>query len=266
MDAKIDLLRQFSRGFTRGSAKIESAQCGFRFLDGLLSGGARLEYGELTPLRLVHRYKLVDILEDRMDELLRAHVDKQLNVCLYFDPRANDTFCFNLDNNHRENNTLVIPEMASAVRSLRRCLCEAGCEPLVVASGRGFHVWCRLTRPVDNERLYRFMLPAAALALRSVHDEGYDHDNVKINLYPHTQLRNVVSLRLFGSNHAKSGLFSHVWTVDGPLGEAASWERFEDFVRDRQASVAQFDAACEMLAGLAAGGPSTTSESRTRPA
>jgi hypothetical protein len=263
VDAKIDLLREFSRGFTPDSAKIESAQCGFRFLDGLLSGGARLEYGELTPLRLVHRYKLVDIPRYRMVELLRAHVDKEFNVCLYFDPCANDTFCFNLDNNHRENNTLVIPEMTSAVRSLRQCLCDVGCEPLIVASGRGFHVWCRLTRPVENDRLHRFMLQAAAMALRSVHYEGRNHNNIKINLYPHTQLRNVVSLRLFGSNHVKSGLFSHVWTVDGVLGEDASWERFEDFVRNRQASVAQFDASCEMLASLAAKGNSTPTESAT---
>jgi hypothetical protein len=183
-----------------------------------------------------------------MDALLRAHVDKEFNVCRYFNPTANDTFCFNLDNNHRTNNTVVIPEMDMAIRALRRCLCEVGCTPLIVASGRGFHAWCRLTESVDNERLYRFMLPAAALALSSVHAAGYDHRNVKVNLYPHVQLQNVVSLRLFGSNHAKTGVFSHIWTLDGLLGERASWDRFEEFVRSPKASPSELDAATLMLA------------------
>jgi hypothetical protein len=248
MDPRVDLLRTFSRGFTAGAAKVETARHGLRFLDELLAGGSRLEYAELTPLSLVHRYKVVDIPEDRMDELMRAHVDKEFNVCRYFNPTANDTFCFNLDNNHRTNNTVVIPEMDLAIRALRQCLCEVGCPPLIVASGRGFHAWCRLTQSVDNERLYRFMLPAAALALSSVHAAGYDHRNVKVNLYPHVQLQNVVSLRLFGSNHAKTGVFSHIWTVDGLLGERASWDRFEEFVRSPKVSPSEFDAATQTLA------------------
>jgi hypothetical protein len=243
MDSRVELLRIFSRGFVAGTAKIETARHGLGFLDELLTGGARLEYGELTPLRLVHRYKVVDLPEDRMDDLMRAHVDKEYNVCRYFNPDANDTFCFNLDNNHRTQNTVVIPEMDRAIRALRECLCDAGCPPLIVASGRGFHAWCRLTETLDNERLYRFMLPAAAVALSAVHAAGHDHRNVKVNLYPHVQLKSAVSLRLFGSNHAKTGIFSHVWTVDGLLDEAASWQRFEDFVRRPQASPRDLDAA-----------------------
>jgi hypothetical protein len=249
MDPRIGLLRAFARGFAVGAAKVETARHGLRFLDELLGGGGRLEYGELTPLRLVHRYKVVDIPDDRMDDLMRAHVDKELNVCRYFNPAANDTFCFNLDNNHRTNNTVVIPEMDLAIRALRRYLCEMGCAPLIVASGRGFHAWCRLTEAVDNDRLYGFMLPVAALALASVHAAGYDHRNVKVNLYPHVQLQNAVSLRLFGSNHAKTGVFSHVWTVNGLLGEGASWDAFEEFVRDPKVSPGEFDAASMALAG-----------------
>lgn len=249
MDRRIDLLRDFSRGFAPGKVKVETAQCGLHFLDDLLSGGARLEYGELTPLRLVHRYKIVDVPENRMVELLRAHIDKEINICRYFHPTANDTFSFNLDNNHRTNNTVVIPEMECAVGALRQCLTEAGCPPLVVASGRGFHVWCRLTEPVENDRLYRFMLHVAAVALRAVHGAGYDHENIKINLYPHVQVQNVVSLRLFGSNHAKTGMFSHVRTPEGLLDEAPSWESFEEFVNSGTVSRAAFDAAFERLAG-----------------
>jgi hypothetical protein len=256
MDPKIALLRAFSRGFAAGTAKIETAQCGLRFLDGLLSGGTRLEYGELTPLRLLHRYKIVNIPETQMNELLKAHIDKTFNICRYFDPRANENFCFNLDNNQRANNTVVIPEMDCAIRSLRRCLSDVGCEPLIVASGRGYHAWCRLTEPVENDQLYRFMLQAAALTLRSVHNAGYDHNKVKINLYPDVRLQDAVSLRLFGSNHAKTAMFSHVLTVDGLLDEAASWECFEDFVRNRRASRGEFDSARATLTALVHGGAS----------
>ena len=238
MDSRLDSLRAFSRTFVRDTAKIETAQCGLRFLDGLLSGGARLEYGELTPLRLVHRYKVIGISERRLNELLQAHIDQECNVCRYFDPFSNDVFCFNLDNNHRTDNTVVIPEIDLAVRALRRCLGDVGCDPLIVASGRGYHAWCRLAEPATNERLYAFMLRAAALALRSVHGAGHDHNNIKINLYPHEQLQKVVSLRLFGSAHAKTRRFSHVWSVDGLLGEEASWERFNAFVQSRASRLA----------------------------
>lgn len=129
MDPRVELLKEFSRGFIPGTAKIETGQFGFPFLDELLSGGIGLEYGELTATRLLHKYKLVNIPGRRMEELLQMHVNKACNVCRYFDARANDVFCFNLDNNHKTDNTVVIPEMDLAVRSLGACLRDLGCEP-----------------------------------------------------------------------------------------------------------------------------------------
>jgi len=140
MDPRIGLLKEFSRGFIRGTAKVETERFGFSFLDQLLADGASLEYGELTAARLLHKYKLVDVSEHRMDELLQWHIQKECNVCRYFDASANDAFCFNLDNNHKVNNTAVIPEMNLALRALSNCLRDLGCEPLIVASGRGYHV------------------------------------------------------------------------------------------------------------------------------
>jgi len=198
MDPRVELLKEFSRGFIPGTAKIETGQFGFSFLDELLSGGIGLEYGELTATRLLHKYKLVNIPGRRMEELLQMHVNKACNVCRYFDARANDVFCFNLDNNHKTDNTVVIPEMDLAVRSLGACLRDLGCEPLVVASGRGYHVWCRVDAPVDNDRLYGFMLRCAVRALMAFHGSGYDHRQIKLNFYPDVKAHNVVSLRLFG--------------------------------------------------------------------
>jgi hypothetical protein len=250
MDRRVALIRQFSQTFAPDTAKIETEQHGLAFLDRLLSGGGRLEYGELTPLRLVHRYKLANVPEHRWEELLGAHVKKEWNVCRYFDKAANDVFCFNIDNNWRTPTTTETPEMGLAVRALREGLRDLRCEPLIVASGRGYHVWCRLSEPVENERLFRFLLPVAARALGSIDRAGYEHEHVKINLYPEVRYKNVVSLRVFGSRHAKTGMFSHVLGPDGLLDEEASWDCFAEFVRAHAISAATFDAACRSLGSL----------------
>jgi hypothetical protein len=248
MDSRVSLLRAFAQGFAPGVAKVETERFGFAFLEQMLAGGGELEYGELTATRLLHKYKLVNLPDRRMDELLEAHVAKAWNVCRYFGAAANDVFCFNLDNNHRSDNTRVIPEMDLAVRSLRNGLRELGCEPLILASGRGFHVWGRLDQPVENGRLYRFMLQAAVRALLGFRERGYDHHKIKFNFYPDVRVHDVVSLRLFGSDHAKNRVFSHVFTPEGLLDESASWTYFEDFLRTKTMTAAAFAAASDTLA------------------
>jgi hypothetical protein len=248
MDRRVALLREFYRGLPKDRAKVETRHHGFEFLGALLGDGITLEYGELTLSGLLHKYKLANIPGDRMDRLLQAHVDKEFNVCLYFDDRANSEFCFNLDNNHKVNNTVIIPEMSLAVGFLAQLLSSVGCAPLVIASGRGFHVWSRLDRPVDNERLYGLMIRLAAKTAAFLQNQGCDHHRVKINLYPDRRIRDVVSLRLFGSEHAKNKVFSHVWTPDGLLDEQASWARFEDHLAAKTIEVQKLDEAIEALA------------------
>jgi hypothetical protein len=248
MDPRVSLLKEFYRGLPKDQAKLETTEHGFAFLEALLADGITLDYGELTLSGLLHKYKLAHIPERRMDELLHAHVEKRSNVCLYFDDAANDTFCFNLDNNHKVNNTAIIPEMDFAVRALRELLVGVGCEPLIVASGRGYHVWGRLTAAVENARLYQFLLRAAVKTLAQLHAAGHDHQKVKFNLYPDERLRGAVSLRLFGSEHTKNKVFSHVFTPSGLLDEAASWAYFEEHLHRRTLAIAQFDAACIELA------------------
>ena len=153
MDPRVSLLKEFYRGLPQDRAKVEAEEYGFAFLERLLADGMTLEYGELTPSGVVHKYKLAGIPECRMDDLLLSHVEKACNLCLDFDVRASDAFCFNLDNNHQVNNSEIIPEMEVAVRELGGHLQKLGCEPLIVASGRGYHVWCRLEAAVANDRL-----------------------------------------------------------------------------------------------------------------
>jgi hypothetical protein len=249
VDPRVALLLEFYRGLPKDRVKIETREHGFDFLASILTDGVTLEYGELTLAGLLHKYKLANLPESRLVALVNAHVEKRCNVCLYFDDQANDVFCFNLDNNHKVDNTRIIPETALAIDALRRRLATLGCEPLVVASGRGYHAWCRLDEPAPNAALYRFMLHAAATALSAVHDAGLDHRKVKFNLYPDTRTRDTVSLRLFGSEHAKNGVFSHVVTPDGALDEAASWRCFEGHLRSSTIPAARFREACDAPGG-----------------
>jgi hypothetical protein len=176
-----------------------------------------------------------------MDALISEHIAKSCNLCLYFGQIENSLFCFNLDNNHKTNNTVIIPEMALVVELLRNILTDVGCEPLVIASGRGYHLWCRLAAAVENERLYQFMVRSMAKALLGLHTQGYDHNKIKANFYPDPRARNVVSLRLFGSEHVKNKVFSRVLTREGLLDENESWAAFEEYLREKTIEVEGFE-------------------------
>jgi hypothetical protein len=248
MDPRVALLKAFSKTFVSDKAKIEGEQFGFDFLDVLLSGGSTLEYGELTDKRLLHRYKIAGITEARMDQLLQLHVLKQFNVCRYFGTEKNDVLCFNVDNNHLRNNTEIIPAVTHTLETLRTRLVEAGCEPLVITSGRGYHVWLRLEESAENRLLYDFMIVAAAQALLPLVMAGEDRRAVKISFYPDIKVVEDVSLRIFGSEHAKTGEFSHIVTPSGRLDEADSWSYFEEFVRNKATPVATIRSAVAALA------------------
>jgi hypothetical protein len=247
MDPRVSLLKEFYRGFPQHRAKLEAEGFGFDFLDRLLVDGVTLDYGELSPHGVVHKYKLANISQQRMNDLFVAHVEKVCNVCLYFDARANDAFCFNLDNNHRVNSSEIIPEMEVAIRTLGGLLKDRECEPLIVASGRGYHVWCRLDGRVANDRLFDFMLRHAAMTLAELHRQGFDHHQIKFHFYPDPRIQDLVSLRMFGSRHVRNKVFSRVLGPDGLLDEAASWEYCANYSNTRTIPVARFEAAHNAL-------------------
>ncbi len=247
MDPRVRLLKEFYRGLPKDRAKLETEEYGFAFLERLLTDGMTLEYGELTPFGLVHKYKLACIPEHRMDEFFLSHVQKACNVCLYFDVRANDTFCFNLDNNRQVNSSEIITEMQVAVRELEGHLRDLGCESLIVASGRGYHVWCRLEAAVANEQLHDFMLRSGAVTLAALVRRGLDRNQIKLDFYPDPRNQHVVSLRLFGSRHVKNKVFSRILAPHGLLDESASWRFFADFMNNRTVALARFQASHDSL-------------------
>lgn len=255
MDPRVTLLKEFSSGFIGDRAKIEAEEFGFAYLERLLSDGATLEYGHLADTRVLHKYKIVDITDDRMNELLHMHVMKECNVCRYFGAEKNDVLCFNVDGNHKASDPANIRELSLALNALRDCLLSLRCEPFVVASGRGYHVWVRLDEPVENKLLYNFMVGAAARALLPLLIGGKDHRTIRFRFYPDINGNDALSLRLFGSEHANNKVFSRVFTPDGLLGEADSWKYFEEFVRNKTTCTATFRSA---LAELARGIPAVS--------
>lgn len=247
MDPRVALLKEFSKGFSKSTVKIETEQFGFAFLEWLLSDGGALAYGELTDTRVLHKYRILGITEPKLNELVALHVTKQLNVCRYFGAEKNDVFCFNMDNNHKTNNTAIIPEMSLALDTLRTCLLGLGCEPMIIASGRGYHVWVRLDEPMENGLLYEFMVATAARALLPILVGADDHRVVKFSFYPDINIVDAVSLRLFGTEHAKNKSFSHIFTPEGLLDEDDSWKYFEHFIANKTTPAATIRAALDEL-------------------
>lgn len=247
MDRRLALIKTFYRGLPTDRVKLEVSAYGFDFLAQLERRGIQLEYGELTLTETLHKYKLAKITEPQMDELLSWHVAKLCNVCLYFDRQANPLFSFNLDNNHAHDGSRLIPEVQLAVRALVERLNAIGCNPLVTASGRGYHVWCRLEVPIANERLYSLMLHTAAGALLTLHLQGFDTNNMKFNLYPDVRIQDRVSLRLFGSEHAKNHVFSCILNGETLLDEEASWAYFQHHVENKTVTAEVFDKAYDMV-------------------
>ncbi|HEY3757916.1 MAG TPA: hypothetical protein VGL42_17300 [Opitutaceae bacterium] len=247
MDRRLELLQAYYAPLSPATVKLETMQHGFAFLETLTQRGARLDYGELTLQGTLHKYKLSQVSDEQSQLWLTEHLAKRLNVCRYFGPQENAIFAFNLDNNRVENNTEIIPEMAFAIRRLRERLEELGCRPLVIASGRGYHVWTRLAEARPNQVIYDFMMKVAVLIAAELHFMGGDRRRVKFNFYPDPRTENTVSLRLFGSNHAKNRIFSRILDLDRLLDEPESWVEFARHLEVGTVPAATFDLAAEKI-------------------
>ena len=249
MDPKAELIKEYFSGLPKDRLKLETSEHGFGFLEEMLTGGMTLEYGERVLNKEVHKYKFSNVPEWRMDSLLVSHARKSCNVCLYFKDVANSLFAFNLDKDYRFDKVSSLPEMAAAVDLLRNTLTSVGCEPLVITSGKGFHFWCRLAGAVKNDQLYDFMLRAMAKTLYGLHKRGLDHNRISPRFYPDPGMRDKISLRLFGSDHASSKVFSRVSTASGLLDEDASWVAFEKHLRTSTIALEAFRIARKSING-----------------
>jgi hypothetical protein len=247
MDSRTELIKAFYAALPKDRLKLETRDHGFPFLDAMLSAGITLEYGERVLLSDIYKYKLANVPGWKMDELLSAHVRKECNVCLYFNDGANSLFCFNLDKAPKTGDIPNPPEMTLGLTLLRDILAGLRCEPLIVQSGKGYHLWCRLTEPVGNEDLYNFMMRAMAKAFYGLHRQGLDHNKINARFYPDPRTLDKISLRLCGSEHMKTRTFSHVLAPDGVLDEEASWRALELHLNAKPITPEVFRDACQSL-------------------
>jgi hypothetical protein len=98
------------------------------------------------------------------------------------------------------------------------------------------------------------MLTAAAGVLLILHENQLDPLQLKFNFYPDPRILDVVSLRLFGTEHAKNKVFSRVMTPEGLLDEQASWAYFQDHLKMKTITLRTFDKAFNTLVAPATPG------------
>jgi hypothetical protein len=246
VDSKVKLLKRFFSGMQMDKLKLESRQYGFDFLSAILVGGCSLEYGQLAD-GLIHKYKLLDVSQARLGELLHGHISGEYNVCCYFHSNANTVCCFNLDSNLRDYDYRApadqYPEVRRSLKELSGLLRELGLPPLVTVSGRGYHLRLRFEEAVPNQQLFDFSIRVAAKTLEALHKGGYDYGKVKITVYPNPEIIHTGSLRLFGCRHVQNKVFSHVLLRSEILDEESSWDYFADYLQNQTSPLAKFNHA-----------------------
>lgn len=248
MDTRVELVSAFYQAMCEDKVKLETKNYGFEFVKNLTSGGETLDYVQMEN-HFIHKYRLLNVSEHRRQSLLQGHVNQDYNVCLYFDETANNTLCFNIDNNYKKNNNEIIPEVELAVDYIQQHLGTYGMEAVSVKSGRGYHVWLRFERPIANQLLLDFMIQISARTLASLHVNQHDYHAVKINMSPNPHFVKIISLRAFGSKHIKTGSFSHIKAKAGALlSEDDSWKYFENYMINKTVSERQFGLAYDEVA------------------
>jgi hypothetical protein len=240
MEAKLGLLKEFYSGLLLESVKVETPDFGWGFLNEVLGEGGELDYGEAAGPQALYKYKFCGLPEWTVDRLLGRHIGRSCNVCFYFSEGANDSCCINLDVNLKIYDNNIGVEMTLLVRSLIDSFSRLGVETLAVASGRGYHIWCRFNERISNDHLCQWMFRSAANAIREIYANDFDRDRIRAYLFPDPRVLGMASLRLFGTRHATTGMFSHVLAKDELLDESDSWKALQDYMAHRRVTRDRF--------------------------
>lgn len=219
---RANLLRQFYSSMDKTKAKIEVFSWGWKFLNTMLMTGITLDYGEYT--NGIPKYRFSNVNSQATDIFLYSHIKQCCNLCGYFDDKANSICAFNIDTDTKE--LLAIVEKAAFI--LAHNLNVLGIEPLVLKSGRGFHVWCRFEKPIENMKLKSFLLFHQIIISKQL----YGFNNlINFSMYPNAVENHTHSLRLFGTKHIRTELFNSVWDGHSILDEEKSWLYFERYIQ-----------------------------------
>lgn len=236
---KVDLLKEFYSTMRRDMLKWEVKQWGIDWLEMIEKSGAKIEYGELT--NGIPKYKITNIPGKYFDYMLKTHTEQDANVCIYYNNKENTVLSFNLDDNNKKGNE-ILNELKAAVCIITEYLKILDIEPLVIVSGRGYHIILRFSHPIDNDKLSDFILLIEIWNKLIFKETNHDINKINVCSYPNKFDNTTHSLRLFGSKHIKNQVFSYVCSPKlGVLGEKESWEYFEYYMNHKTISLKHFE-------------------------
>jgi hypothetical protein len=242
MHSKIKLLNEFYSTIDREQVKIETKIHGFDYLS-TLRNMAVLDYCELK--NGVYKYRLSKVKIDLFMVLLNDHLAKKINLCTYFHKENNNLFALNLDFTSAWVNKIKIAALFMADN-----LMKIGITPLIIKSGHGYHIWCRISDPVKNIRLQAFMTVLTNLIVSQMNEKGLETSDLQCTCYPRPNVSDV-SIRLFGSEHMKTGMFSSIITQinaeDAILSEEESWSYFERYMNESTVTREHFEKVVDDL-------------------
>ncbi|SDF86176.1 hypothetical protein [Sporolituus thermophilus] len=220
---KLALLKKFYSCMKPNILKLEVNDFGFDFIDIMRKAGVVVDYVDFK--KDIHKYR-IRVSPAVYDYLLKHHIAQNGNVCGYFDDYANDLLCFNIDNRGMsQEETYLVAEYVYIYLKLENIL------PLMVESGRGYHIWVKLGEKQNNEKIYSFSRRIVGFVMDCLKDQNIDTEKVFITLYPTPGYTQGYSLRLFGSKHIRTGEFSRVVLPGiGILDENESWRYFGEYV------------------------------------
>lgn len=228
MHYKRELLTEFYTTVDHEQVKVETKSHGFDYMH-KLNEIATLQYSEWKNGG-VFKYKLANVTPSVFNDLLDLHLDSRINLCVFFNGKSNNIFCFNLDSFRGSDSSLKI-----VARFLLQNLKRLQIEPLILKSGHGYHFWCRLAAAEENGRLQAFMKAMSDVAAFQAAAGGVNISNLQCICYPR-YIPNDISIRLFGCYHTVTGYFNSVVTKIGEndelLDDEASWRYFEDYIEN----------------------------------
>jgi hypothetical protein len=237
------LLNAFYTTVDKGSFKVETKDFFPEFLDNK-DKNAICQYSEFK--NGIFKYCFSDVSEVFYDRCLEEHLGNKINLCCYLNPIANSLFAFNLDSYEKLDRVDECAELKAFAKILSAILLKFGVRPFIICSGHGYHFWCRLSVPVENQRLRVFMQSVLTLSKFQMTAERLDLSRLQCICYPRVNTHDV-SIRLFGSKHTVTGRFCGV--VKNPRGEWAacgeeeSWHCFEEFINCTPVTEQQFERA-----------------------
>ena len=238
---KLMLLKQFYSSVRQDMLKLECKDYGFDTLR-LFQSECTVEYVELKGS--IHKYKLKDILPVRFDYFLKHHILQNGNVCGYFNSEANSVFAFNFDTSKKNKDNTPTDTIKASAYITAEYLRALNIEPLVILSGRGYHIWVRLAEPVYNKEIGFFIKNMKDRINDGLKINDLNFNDICISAYPQLHEKQTHSLRLFGSEHVKNKVFSHICTDGGTLNELDSWLYFEEFIKSKTTPIDVFKKAC----------------------